>query len=88
MCAKIATDGVAVQELTGKMKQNTSQVSFTPRGKINYSNSVATTQLKACLKELESSITTFKSSVAVDIDNLTKIHQAIEKNDQEWGAKR
>lgn len=88
MCAKIATDKVAVQELTNKMKQHASKVSFTPRGNISYSSSVATTQLKSCLKELESSITTFKSSVAVDIENLTKIHQAIEKNDQEWGAKR
>lgn len=87
MTGQVSTNGEVVSTLIKGMKQPVKEVDFSLKNSISYSNSVAVSKLKSCLSTLKKGTKEFKKDVEVDVGNLVKIHEAIQKKDQELGRK-
>lgn len=79
---KITTNSNFVTTITKSMLESSSCVSFDVKKEISYSKSIAVTNLSQCIKDMEKAILEFKSSVKKDVGNLVKIHEAIQKTDE------
>lgn len=87
MTGQVSTNEEVVSTLTKGMKQPVKEVDFSLKNSISCSNSVAVSKLKSCLSTLKKGTKEFKKDVEVDVGNLVKIHEAIQKTDQELGRK-
>lgn len=82
MGEKVTTNSTIVTEVTKKMLESSSQVSFDVKKEIAYSKSIAVTSLAQCISDMKKATVQFKSNVKTDVGNLIKIHEAIQKTDE------
>ncbi|MGX7419194.1 DUF3130 family protein [Carnobacterium gallinarum] len=79
---KVTTNSTIVTMVTIGMTESSSHVSFDVKKDISYSKSTAVTILSECLGDMKKATTQFKSAIKVDVGNLVKIHEAIQKTDE------
>ncbi|WP_445448392.1 DUF3130 family protein [Enterococcus faecalis] len=84
---KISTDPTVVSDLTSQFSESLSDLTFSPKETIAYSESAAVSGLTSSLSSLATSIGNFSSYASSDVQKLTTIHQAIQKADQEGKSK-
>ncbi|MGX7417379.1 DUF3130 family protein [Carnobacterium gallinarum] len=82
MIEKVATNSEIVSTVTKSMLEASSHVSFDVKQEISYSKSIAVTNLSQCIRDMKKATIEFKSNVKTDVGNLVKIHEAIQKKDE------